>query len=130
FDCLHSSLRCGFKDRGLDFWSVYGGTDVVCGLSPFAMPPQAAMLCFPLSNAPDTLIQASIKRSTSDSVVLQPRLRRMAPRASAGATPIVASTCDGWTLPDEHAAPEETATPSRSKAITAVSAFMPGRPTS
>src|SRR5437762_302629 len=57
------------------------------------MPPQAAMPCVPLSNAPDTLIQASRKRSISNSVVLQPRLRRMAPRASAGATPIAASTC-------------------------------------
>ena len=62
----------------------------------------------------------------SDSVVVGPRLTRTAPRASAGATPMAASTCEGWTLPDEQAAPEDTATPSRSKAMTAVSAFMPG----
>ena len=36
------------------------------------------------------------------------------------------STCDGWTLPDEQAEPEDTATPARSKPITAVSAFRPG----
>ena len=68
----------------------------------------------------------SRKQSTSDSVVVGPRLTRIAPRASAGATPMAASTCEGATLPDEQAAPEDTATPSRSKAITAVSAFMPG----
>ena len=34
-----------------------------------------------LSNAPDTLIQASMKRSISDSVVVGPRLTRIAPRA-------------------------------------------------
>ena len=39
---------------------------------------------------------------------------------------MAASTCDGATLPEEQAAPDDTATPSRSKAITAVSAFMPG----
>ena len=39
---------------------------------------------------------------------------------------MAASTCEGWTLPEEQAAPEDTATPSRSKAMTAVSAFMPG----
>ena len=39
---------------------------------------------------------------------------------------MAASTCEGCTLPEEQAAPEDTATPSRSKAITAVSAFMPG----
>ena len=39
---------------------------------------------------------------------------------------MAASTWEGCTLPDEQAAPEDTATPSRSKAITAVSAFMPG----
>src|SRR6266581_2582924 len=50
----------------------------------------------------------------------------MAPRASAGPKPMAASTCEGWTLPEEQAAPEETATPSRSSAITAVSAFTPG----
>ena len=38
---------------------------------------------------------------------------------------MAASTCEGATLPDEQAAPDDTATPSRSKAITAVSAFMP-----
>ena len=38
---------------------------------------------------------------------------------------MAARTCDGATLPDEQAAPDDTATPSRSKAMTAVSAFMP-----
>ena len=39
---------------------------------------------------------------------------------------MAASTCEGATLPEEQAAPEDTATPSRSRAITAVSALMPG----
>ena len=38
---------------------------------------------------------------------------------------MAARTWEGCTFPDEQAAPEETATPSRSKAITAVSAFTP-----
>ena len=39
---------------------------------------------------------------------------------------MAASTCEACTLPDEQAEPDDTATPSRSKAIIAVSAFMPG----
>src|SRR2546428_12219845 len=73
----------------------------------------------PLTNDPETLIQASIKRSISDSVVLGPRLTRTAARASCAGTPMAESTCEGWTLPEEQAAPEETAIPSRSNAITA-----------
>ena len=41
----------------------------------------------------------------SASVVDQPRLSRTAPWARSGPTPIAASTCDGWTLPDEQAEP-------------------------
>ena len=52
-------------------------------------------------------------------------LTRTAPRAKAGATPMAASTCEGATLPDEQAEPDDTATPSRSKAMIAVSAYMP-----
>src|SRR5260370_21826544 len=84
------------------------------------------MPCDSLSNDPDTLIQASIKRSISDSVVLGPRLTRTAAPASCGGTPMAASTCEDWTLPEEQAAPADTATPARSKAMTAVSALMPG----
>src|SRR5260370_37437395 len=80
----------------------------------------------PLTTDPETLIEASIKRSISDSVVLGPRLTRTAGCASCAGTPMAESTCEGWTLPDEQAAPEETAIPSRSNAITAVSAFIPG----
>ena len=39
---------------------------------------------------------------------------------------MASSTWEGWTLPEEQAEPEETATPSRSKPITAVSALRPG----
>ena len=39
---------------------------------------------------------------------------------------MAASTGDGCTLPEEQAAPDDTATPARSKAITAVSARRPG----
>src|SRR2546430_16070461 len=83
-----------------------------------------------VSNDPDTLIQASIKRSISDSVVLGPRLTRTAALASCGGTPMAASTCEGWTLPEEQAAPADTATPARSKAMTAGSAFIPAPPDS
>ncbi len=38
---------------------------------------------------------------------------------------MAAKTWDGVTFPEEQAAPDDTATPSRSKAITAVSAFIP-----
>ncbi len=87
--------------------------------------PQAALACF-LSSDEVTVIQAFIRLSTCCSVVLQPRLMRTAPRASAGATPIAASTCEACTVPDEQAAPDDTAIPLRSKAIIAVSAFRPG----
>src|SRR2546430_16480681 len=80
----------------------------------------------PLTNDPDTLIQASIKPSISDSVVLGPRLTRTAARASCGGTPMAESTWEGCTLPEEQAAPEETATPSGSNATTTASAFSPG----
>src|SRR5262245_28034231 len=119
----HSSLRCGFKDRGLD-QSVM--VVIVSGVPSPSLLLQAAMPSDLLSSAADTLIQACTKRSTSGSVVVGPVLTRTAARASCGGTPIAASTWDGCTLPEEQAAPEDTATPSRSKAMTAVSAFMPG----
>ena len=53
----------------------------------------------------------------------------MALFASFGGTPIAASTWLGATLPDEQAEPDETATPSRSSAITSVSAAIPSTPT-
>src|ERR1700728_893790 len=79
----------------------------------------------PLDNAVASFLQAFRNLSMSVSVVLQPRLTRTAPRSSAGETPMAARTWEGWTLPDEQAAPEDTAIPSRSKAITAVSALNP-----
>src|ERR1700723_3536510 len=79
----------------------------------------------PLDNALASFLQALRNLSMSVSVVLQPKLTRTAPRSSAGETPMAARTWEGWTLPDEQAAPEDTAIPSRSKEITAVSAFMP-----
>src|SRR3984893_7490268 len=86
----------------------------------------AALYRLSLSNDWDSRFQAVKKRSTSDSVVVQPKLTRTAARAKGAATPIAASTWEVWTLPEEQAAPEETAVPSRSKAMTAVSAFRPG----
>src|SRR5207247_6468278 len=88
----HSSLRCGFKDRGLDQSVMV----VVSGLPSPSLVLQAAMLRDSLSNTAETLIQARIKRSISDSVVVGPRLIRSAPRASGGGTPMAASTCEGW----------------------------------
>src|SRR5580692_5583328 len=78
----------------------------------------------PLDNAVASFLQAPRHLSTSDSVVAQPRLRRTAPLLSVGETPMAARTWEGWTLPDEQAAPDDTAMPSRSKEMTAVSAFM------
>src|SRR3984893_6449273 len=83
---------------------------------------QAATADDSLSNVPDTLIQARMSRSIADSLVTGPTLTRTAPGTSPGGTPLAASTWEGWTLPEEQAAPEDTATPSRSKAMTAVSA--------
>ncbi len=60
--------------------------------------------------------------ATSASLESQPKLTRSAQAASASLTPIARRTCDGFTLPDEQAEPELTITPSRSSAITAVSA--------
>ena len=62
----------------------------------------------------------------SASEVDQPRLSRTAPWASSRPNPMAARTCEGWTLPDEQAEPEDTAIPPRSKPITAVSALSPG----
>ena len=62
----------------------------------------------------------------SASVVSQPRLRRIAPDNRTGSTFIACRTWAGWTYPDEQADPDDTAIPSRSKPITAVSAFRPG----
>ena len=80
----------------------------------------------PLDRRETSLLQAFRNRSMSLSVVVGPRLTRIAPAASAGATPMAASTCEAVTLPDEQAEPDETATPARSSAIRAVSALMPG----
>src|SRR6202044_2524347 len=83
------------------------------------------MPVWPLDNAVASFLQAPRNLSISVSVVAQPRLRRTAPRVREGETPRAARTWEGWTLPDEQAAPDDTAMPSRSKEITAVSAFMP-----
>src|SRR5262249_37892387 len=69
--------------------------------------------------------QALAKRSISSLVVETPRLTRIALAASAGSTLIAVSTWLCRTLPDEHAEPALTAKPSRSSAITSVSAFIP-----
>src|SRR5450830_63182 len=125
----------GFKDRGLDL-SVMVGSLIALRSSLVVVAPQAAkpelkpgfkpgFICF-LSKDETTLVKALSRFSISPSLVLQPRLTRTAPRASAGSTPIAASTCEACTLPDEQAEPEDTAMPLRSKAIIAVSAFMPG----
>src|SRR5262249_1987749 len=89
-------------------------------------PPQAAMPFLSLSSALARTFQASRKRSTSASVVVQPRLTRTPPRTSTGSAPIAARTCEVCTFPAEQAEPDETAIPLRSKAIIVVSAFTPG----
>src|SRR6201984_975921 len=62
----------------------------------------------------------------SASDVDQPRLIRTAPCAWLLEKPMASSTWDDWTFPDEQAEPDDTATPARSKPITAVSARNPG----
>src|SRR5947209_16331428 len=87
---------------------------------------QAVFRRSPLSRVLPSFRQASNALLISSGSVDQPRLRRTAPWATAGSNPIAESTWDGWTLPEEQAEPDDTATPSRSKPITAVSAFRPG----
>src|SRR5690606_587195 len=52
---------------------------------------------------------AARQRSRSARRLDQPKDRRSAQRASLSGTPMAASTWDGATLPDEQAAPEESA---------------------
>ncbi|WP_374546976.1 hypothetical protein, partial [Rhodoblastus sp.] len=61
-----------------------------------------------------TLDNISRKRTHSSRSDAQPRLIRRAERASSAETPIAASTCEGVTLPEEQAEPEDKATPSTS----------------
>src|SRR5690606_2539241 len=55
--------------------------------------------------------QTSTKWSTSAAVLAQPKLIRIALAASAGGTPMAASTWDGPTLPEEQAEPVLIAMP-------------------
>ena len=65
--------------------------------------------------------------SISASVVLQPRLTRIVDGGELGLRPpSPSSTWLGPTLPEEQAAPALTMTPSRSSAMTWVSAATPG----
>src|SRR6185312_4470807 len=68
-------------------------------------------------------VSACRNSSISSGVVAAPTDTRNAPASSR---PMAFSTWLGPTLPDEQAEPAESATPARSKAICAVSAFMPG----
>src|SRR5579872_6406149 len=79
----------------------------------------------PLDNAGRTFLQAFWKHSMSASCVLQPILTRNAARVNESEQAIAASTWEGWTFPEEQAAPEDTAAPSISSAIIAVSALTP-----
>src|SRR5690606_17448301 len=75
---------------------------------------------------PTMLPHAARNSSTSASVVVHPRLTRMADRATSSGKPIAVSTGLTPTLPDEHAAPALMATPAKSNRITSVSADRPG----
>src|SRR5690606_14381746 len=72
------------------------------------------------------LFNACSTSSTSDGLDSWPKLTRNAAFASSGATRIAASTRLERTFPEDQAAPELIATPSRSMAMTAVSGFSPG----
>src|SRR5947208_1049494 len=63
-------------------------------------------------------------KSTSVSVFCFPKLKRILARARSGGRPIAVSTCDGSIAPEEQAAPVETASPFRSRAITIASPSM------
>src|SRR5215211_1948904 len=120
----HISLRSRFQGPrvGLVGYDFVSAARVV--LSPGR--PHAAMPCVLLGNARTSLFQASRKQSTSSSLVENPRLTRIAPAPRRGPTPMAVSTCEAATLPDEQADPDDTATPARSRAISAVSALTPG----
>ena len=51
-----------------------------------------------------------------------PRLKRIDPSVRAWGRPIAFSTCDGSSVPDEHADPDDTAMPARSRPISSDSA--------
>ena len=76
-----------------------------------------------------TRAHASATAFNSSAVVDQPKLTRMRIAPAPARRPSRVSTWLRRTLPDEQAAPALTATPSRSSAITAVSALMPGTAT-
>src|SRR5262249_1251855 len=121
----HSSLRCGFKARGLD--GARYGLVRVSNLTFASNPVQAARPPLPPLNKRETsFLQAIRTVSISVSVVFRPMLNRTATAASAGAIPMALSTWEAATLPEEHAEPDEAAIPARSRAIRAVSAFRPG----
>src|ERR687895_429774 len=63
-------------------------------------------------------------RSISSSVLLAPRLKRIEFCVRCSGKPIAFSTCDGSSVPEEHAEPVDTATPARSSAISSDSASI------
>src|SRR5499427_5292683 len=104
---------------------------VVVGSSRFRQSPiagcgQAARPRFLLDSSARSFIQASRNKSISFSRVLDPMLTRIAPELSFSGTLMAASTWEAVTLPDEQAEPEDTAKPSRSRLMRAVSARRPG----
>ena len=58
----------------------------------------------------------------SASVFAAPRLKRIDPSVRAWGRPIAFRTCDGSSVPDEHADPDDTAMPARSSPISSDSA--------
>src|SRR5580765_5826978 len=71
-----------------------------------------------------SLGSTSTTRSTSSGVENIPRLKRREFCVRWEGRPIAFSTCDGSSVPDEHADPVETATPSRSSAMRSDSASV------
>src|SRR3954447_10069287 len=121
----HSILRSRFQGPR---WIIKLGRLLRCFLAGRTRlePFKACFIAYPLSRVLPSFRQASNALLMSSGSVDQPRLRRTAPCATVGSYPIADNTWDGCTLPEEQADPEDTATPSRSKPITAVSAFRPG----
>ena len=64
-------------------------------------------------------------KSTSSAVLFLPNVNRTEDEASFALSPIADKTCDGSTVPEEHAEPLEAAIPAKSRLYKRASPFTP-----